>query len=52
MAMPTLKNLNKQLGNYVNLYKYKWVNGWQCQFTENKSIKKKEHLIYVIELSK
>ena len=61
--MSTFKKLNKKLDGYVNLYK--WVNGWQCQSTENKmcswivvpiygkySDKKKGHLIYVVKLSK
>ena len=41
MAMSTFRNLNKQLGGHVNLQKFKLVNGWQCQSTENKSDKEK-----------
>ena len=39
--MSTFRNLSKQLGGYVNLQKFKLVNGWQCQSTENKSDKEK-----------
>ena len=40
--MSTFRNLSKQLDGYVNLQKFKLVNGWQCQSIENKSDKEKE----------